>query len=531
MTLAEAAAPPMGEMQKPQGSLIDLVRAERAVSCRNRFVKQFLMETEFEDEPAKYEKYLRGLRQFDANLGMGFERFNLQPLIDQGIVKLEDHEHPGTANANVTLNEGFTADDVGSAYDADPKTNRYKAAVGEVREAFRNTDTLSSYSSETFRMFDEQGQPVDRDFLLAFTSVSPRTYEMNLREKPEKPLELSDKIDKITAEQVDEFEKNVAELPNVRDIKRAAPVDGAGVYTDSEGKTTKILIECPIPGKYVGLKAVGVKTGNLQTQQWQIGYEFDPAKGNEERANGSDYTADPFIESACAQELLNSFDAVGLGLSDHTREVFAESNNGKDSEKRYGQAYAELTREISKIIDQPETRSVADLFSGTKEDVLAAVANINPEEISSYSAALVVDLLKQLAAREQIGEHEFNSDLPVTKKSISIKTGACKDAEQYFTSDTTHSVNIGGKAFLTKTEGQPTFMNVDPIMFNGITVQPGALFNRQPDGSFGMLRLTMYAVGDEAADTFGVQYKEAIGGHDHMTAIKYGKVENYIQHR
>lgn len=527
MSITEASAPPMGEIKKPRGYLIDEVRAEREAFCRDRFVSQFAKETHF-DEAQTHTNHLREFGQFDANLGAGFERFNLQPQIEKGVVKLEKMGYEGEARVNVRLADDMTADDVARVYNSDPKTNLYRSAINEVKRNFRDSDILASYSTDTFRLFEDDGQPKDRDFLLTVTSANLGTYTPYLKTKPDPPLSLLETAEEIAAAQVGVLEKNIAGLPHLHDVGQDAPVQGEGFYVDSEGNLTKVLFKTPVPGKFVGLKVAGEDTHDLRTQEWQIGYEYDPMAGNEERGNGTDFLAPPFIESACAQELLGSFESVGLELSEHTKKVFAESNN----EKRYGQAYAELTREICKVIGQPDTKSVTELFGGSGDEVLQALDAMQPEDIG-YSAALIVDLLKQLADRELAqasNPSRLGSDLPVTTKSINIKDGACKDAENYYTSSTTHKVNIGGKAFLTKTEGVQTYMNIDPVIFNGIKMQPGVLFGKQKDGSFGVLRYTSYAVGEEAPDTFGVQYKEVVGD-DPVIQMRYHRVEDYIQHR
>ncbi len=230
-----------------------------------------------------------------------------------------------------------------------------------------------------------------------------------------------------------------------------------------------------------------------------------------------------FISTSSGKALLGAIDKAGLGLTEEAvRELALEEDD------RYGNGYAWLTRELAKSINQPE-RGISFL-----KDTSGNPAQL--EYTGDSATDLVVNLINQIGDRPSL-----ETDIPVTKGKVHMRDGNCKDSEVYF-SDSFHPVSgpekaqMGGKAFIYKTKehGAETYINSEPVTFNGIELPPGFVFGRMgdnegymlgpgrsKDGGFYVMRATAYCLDDpdKALEVFGPGMTEDISA-DRIEELK-----------
>ena len=275
------------------------------------------------------------------------------------------------------------------------------------------------------------------------------------------------------------------------------PSQRQGVYFDKQGNVAKVLIACD-KGAYFGLVPAESAEGDLDDVSFHLGVEID-AEGtyNEFSYAGHYYEAPPFIESRTAGDLLRAFDAVGVSLRSEIGEVVAET----EVQKRYGNAYSELGREVAKLVNDPG-RTLAALFEDA-DDLAEQLATL--PKVEDPAAQTLLDMLGDVVNRNKSDVH-VTSDLPVSKDIIHIRDGSCKDIELYLAEG--HEVVSGEMHFYRSSYKVPTLISLQPLTFNGVRMPAGALFAQRDDG-FVFMRPSGYSFDDAVAlSAFGQQEAE-----------------------
>ena len=294
-----------------------------------------------------------------------------------------------------------------------------------------------------------------------------------------------------------------------------------GVYFDEDGNLVKILRETEgMPGITVGMYfAPGTATDPAETT-FRLGVELQPlryVRGKNQRGNAED---DPFIMSQTGRALIDTIEQSGLDMSPRLKKTLTEQTDGREYDTRYGNGFAELTREIAKIVNMPSRLDKSTLFEGSAEEVASALGEINTDGNMPDSARAVFAILRQAGQRFASGEMVHASNLPVELRGDSMKAGSCKDAEGYYLSDikerstTVEFIGEDHTPMLRKKTGANTAVNLAEVRYNGITLPPGCLFQTtiREDGSkaFTFVRITGFAFDQATAqDAFGWQYTEA----------------------
>lgn len=424
---------------------------------------------------------------FEVSINRGYsgDRLRIDPIINAGLVSIDESGSNTVTSVGVSKLNHVTVSELETALETDQDYQRYQKAVDEVTSQ-ASFDNQTIFSSSSFKFYEKTGEIADADFLLTFM----------LSGNPGK--------------------NNDAQSQTTELLRKAITCSkgesGARSEYLEDGRLRIIMPSVDMKGVSFMLQSVvQADEQNLDSVDWNIGIEIDADKEFLEKTYAGNILANPFIDSSTGNDLLSAFSMAGLVMSEDVKEIFAEIN-----EKRYGHGYAELTRELAKIVND-DSRSITSLFNGDEVKIRDSIAKITASDLpnESRSAMLVLDLVKQLNVREKAQTEDIFSAIPVTRERVSMKSGSCKDAEGYYLAAAQEgkrkTVNIHGLEFHTKTIGSQTYINREALVFNGVTVQPGAIFSRQGDGGYAMLRITMFAMDDNTAeDAFGAQYIETM---------------------
>lgn len=273
------------------------------------------------------------------------------------------------------------------------------------------------------------------------------------------------------------------------------PHSREGIYLNTDGKITKLLIG-DNNGAYLGLKAVDQKGDNLNDMAFRVGVEIDPAATYQESDfNGKFYPeATPFIESGTATAILTAFEAAGLRVTSEIKDAFAEAGSFT---KRYGNGYAEVTREIGKLVNDPD-RGLSRFFADD-EKLAEKVASLSHAD--DRAAEIALGMLRDVVTRGD----EPDSDLPVSSGRIDVRDGSCMDIETYLA--TGHEVRDAEAniSLFQSSYKLPRLITLQPLVFNGVSIPTGSLLARENDGYL-LLRPTGFTFDDqETLAVFGQQ--------------------------
>lgn len=227
------------------------------------------------------------------------------------------------------------------------------------------------------------------------------------------------------------------------------------------------------------------------------------------------YDKATFINSESAQLLLDGFDTAGLRLSGVFKSELTQENDA-----RYGNSYAWMTRELAKMIAgrrgdifEPDD----EVWSDEADDYVSApLSFVGIQKTGDEAADIVIDILQQIEERQSVPPAAWQSDLPVYEARNSIRSGGCKDVETYFAQAGSHSINglsqvqIQGKEYLHKNHGAATYLNLEPIQFNGVELPPGFVFKQEQEAGFVLLRATGFMFDQSMAENvFGHSITES----------------------
>lgn len=306
-----------------------------------------------------------------------------------------------------------------------------------------------------------------------------------------------------------------------------------GVYFDEAGSLIKILYEPSAKGVAVGMYFEPASRQDPSETAFKLGVEIKPERYafyREQWGEGESGVA-PFVTSDTARAVTGAVGAMGLHISDRLHDVILGEGRNGQFDSRFGNSYAELTREIAKVVNNP-AREGSQLFADDSDAVKQAFQRLDTGALGTESAKVALDILRQTLLHDP--RESRISDVPVNLKSRGIKIGSCKDSEFYFISDIKENnyrvEQVGdGIPMLRKKTGARTTINLSPLRYNGVLLPAGCLFqiNSLKDGpeAYTFVRVTAFAFDETTSeDAFGWQYSQARD----MAGI--GPSENQLPH-
>jgi hypothetical protein len=250
--------------------------------------------------------------------------------------------------------------------------------------------------------------------------------------------------------------------------------------------------------------------GYLTTESFRLGIEIDERRASLEMNNEKNIVTQSFLRSRTGVELVSAVERAGLVFSDRLLDALQGHNHRYgDFSTRYGNSYAELSREVAKLINDPK-RSLRHLFNQDDAEVVDAILGMDSADLKSTPTRVLVSLMQHALGRDSAKAHA--SSIRVHVGAVQMNSGSCKDAETYFgQSSTTGDLSVSpDKVMLHKSSGEKTAINLEPVVYNGVELPPGCLFQVHADG-YTFVRLTSFCFEeDDAADAFTWQYKETV---------------------
>ena len=207
-----------------------------------------------------------------------------------------------------------------------------------------------------------------------------------------------------------------------------------------------------------------------------------------------------FLYSPSAKALLGAFDTAGLALTPRAHSELVAEHDG-----RYGNAYAWASREVFKLIAGRSQRLVTVPQPPHQQGGTAHEHEQLPQLplTGDEAADALIQLINQVSQRGD----DRTSQLPPVEADISIRRSGCKDVEQYFIDGLAHGKvqvrELYGAQFITKTHGDHTMLNTEPVCQNGVVFPPGVVWARYDDQGqegYAPLRLTGFSFAPQVAD-------------------------------
>jgi hypothetical protein len=243
----------------------------------------------------------------------------------------------------------------------------------------------------------------------------------------------------------------------------------------------------------------------------------------------------PFIETKAGAELVNTL--ADHGLMFHP--MYLNEMIGPGEADRYGSVYTQLSREVAKWVNNPNRTQASKLFvpydaeipnqivemyetgyskvgyngqvydpypddaASLERKVRAKLSVLDVSKLATTPAQVLLAMAQETIGRETGGE-TFETELPVTKHTVSITRGACFDVTTYYAvgvtdrpQKTVEQTAVDGVPLLEKGRngagGAHTYMTIRPTQFNGVMLPKGSLLSRHEDGGWAFLRLTPFA--------------------------------------
>lgn len=221
-----------------------------------------------------------------------------------------------------------------------------------------------------------------------------------------------------------------------------------------------------------------------------------------------------YIRTESAKSLIGAFDSAGLKLSWE-----AEAELTRERDKRYGNAYAWMSRELAKGISGREQALLElpeEVWSDEKQDYIQPQLDVTDLEYTGEQGSdVLIAIIKNMHERHLDEQGLPISELPVSTENGGVKTYGCKDVESYFMQarsmpDKLSTVDVNGKKFWHKTHGGPTYLSLQSVVYNGVELPPGSVFRQTEDGGYMFLRLTGFTFDlDKAEECFGASITDA----------------------
>jgi hypothetical protein len=266
---------------------------------------------------------------------------------------------------------------------------------------------------------------------------------------------------------------------------------------------------------------------DLLSANWKMQISSQIERQMMDVANQSSQSrCEAFIERPTGQTLLEALKHANLKFSPDF-EKFLTMDKTSNFNDRYGGAYTHFSRLLAKILWSRKLDRITDLFVNQKNgqpslEELSLLADY-PSTDSGFS--ILQDILRQLLDRDI---DDDNSDISVLPTKIDVSDGACFDVSTYYCQALNYGQLylklINGKAFLLKTHGARTLINLQPIWFNGINLPKGSLFTMTDENEFAFLRLTpfMFDNREDMVSAFGSEViKAEDNGEDLLEVANY----------
>lgn len=307
---------------------------------------------------------------------------------------------------------------------------------------------------------------------------------------------------------MDNFVNGRRKLP-VRFMEEGWPTaeSGSGIYLNPDGSLAKIVTEAPKhPGVYHGMY-FEEGTTDPTSASFHLGVEIDQARATREFGyNGN--TAEPFIQSKTATEIISTITEKELKPTERLQALLAGSSGFVD--RRYGNSYSEIGREIAKYVNDP-SRDITRLFDGDAATIRQALAEIDTTALAAEPAQAVLSLLAESVNRAP--DATADSTIPVYEGRIEMRDMSCKDVESAYRDDATYHrlalAKVGNTVMAIRTKGsQQSAINLSPVRYKGVELPAGSLFQVHQD-QFIFVRPTAMQFNETAGkDAFTWQYHE-----------------------
>lgn len=250
---------------------------------------------------------------------------------------------------------------------------------------------------------------------------------------------------------------------------------------------------------------------------WSIAVQVDLTTLSQEVANQSPRErCEPFFLRSTGKECVAAMQSAGLQFSSQF-EQFVVTGVSADFTDRYGGPFTHISRLLAKVIWSGDMNRLADIFvSATGEKItLKQLELFALYQTDDEGVKLIQAIMSQL-----VQKRDLVNDVSMTEQRIAINDGACFDVASYYAQaldlGQLAKISIDKAMFLEKTHGSHTFLNMQPIVFNGLQLPKGCLFTRDDDGKLGFLRLTPFALDsrEDMVAAFGTEVlkAEANGG-------------------
>lgn len=375
------------------------------------------------------------------------------------------------------------------------QTIRYRDGSGTFRNA------LAEVVDEVARPFKRIGKRVQLDQAV----LSEEAYDLS-DEKVDTVMlfMLSNPKTKMLAKDRAVFTESLYRLPvHLPEDRNDPRVSAAGVYFDEDGNLVKILQEVGrTTGVYHGMYfEPGTHVDPTETS-FKLGVEIGVDRALLEPDSTNSFLVDPFLEQLTGKALTRSIESLQLTPSSRLVNILEAQDGSYGYDDLYGNSYSELTREVAKFINDP-SRPVSELFQD--EDAASKLKTMDLATIEDLATRVFFELLQKALKREE-GQN-FESEVPVFEGKIHMRQSACRDAEYYFCADVDEGgydvVDVQGKPMLHKYSGGKTAINLEPLIYKGVEIPAGGLFQRHRDEegktSYAFVRMTTYALDEQSA--------------------------------
>lgn len=385
------------------------------------------------------------------------------------------------------------------------QTIRYRDGTGTFRKALAE---VVENASEPFKRLGELVQ-------LEEVALSEEVYDLSDDNVDTVMLfMLSNPKAKTPAKARAIFIESLYQLPVHLQGDQTDPKESAaGVYFDEDGNLAKILQEVDrTTGVYHGMYfEPGTHVDPTETS-FRLGVEIDTDRALLEPDSNKTFLVDPFLEQVTGKTLTRCIESLQLTPSSRLVNILEAQDGSYGYDDLYGNSYSELTREVAKFINDPN-RPASELFQD--EDALQKLKTMDLATIEDPATRMFFELLQGALKREE--GSALGSDVPVFEGKIHMRQSACRDAEYYFCTDIDEGgydvVDVQGRSMLHKYSGGKTAINLEPIVYKGVEIPAGGLFQRHRDEvgktSYAFVRMTTYALDEQTATSaFTWQYEK-----------------------
>jgi hypothetical protein len=397
--------------------------------------------------------------------------------------------------------EAFGSGSIAKRFEIKPSSNGLDRFVG-IMDDINENDPLTRISREMAAKLDPTSQELVSDTELTFAENGDELVSViGLSGFWLGGFASGQESDALNSAQA--VEALYKKLPSIYEGEDPG-FDKRGIYYDESGRVKKVVLGQEAAGFYVELHSADPESAaDLAELPLKIGFSTDVAEAYmvERSYNGVvNESVRPLAETAFTGEFTRILDQAGLMPSQRILDSLAEVGS---IEKRYGHGYAELTRELAKLVND-SSRSLSSFFDGQESELLNRVSALG--DTAHPAAQAVVSILRDVA-QNRLGQSNTSGhpEIVLSKERVEIRDGSCKDIEIYI--DVSNRETEDGLMRWSSYK-RPTLVTKQPVMINGVTLPTGSLLLKNDDGYL-FMRITSYAFDEPVArEVFGAQYVE-----------------------